>query len=201
MANKSAIGKAGLRMTGGVLCSGSIVYDTMVRPVEDPPWGTTTFVETIEYHPGGNGANTSLALASLGARVRLLGTVGNDERGSFVVERLREAGVDASLLSVVKAPTAASIAIVNRAGERKFLHQLGASAIGFDAPIQFETTAVEGMSHYHLASLFILPRFRPHAAETLRRARACGLTTSLDTTLPRACGMWIRCSSMRMKRA
>jgi len=51
---------------GGVLCSGSIVYDTVVRPVADSGWGTTSFVETIEYHVGGNGANTSLTLATIG---------------------------------------------------------------------------------------------------------------------------------------
>ena len=37
------------------------------------------------------------------------------------------------------------------------------------------------MSRYHLASLFILPRLRTHAPETLARARAAGLATSLDT--------------------
>jgi sugar/nucleoside kinase (ribokinase family) len=46
------------------------------------------------------------------------------------------------------------------------------------------------MAHYHLASLFILPNFRPHAAETLARARSAGLTTSLDTNWdPR--GRWM----------
>src|SRR5207245_2154390 len=47
----------------GILVSGSVVYDTLVVPASDAPWGTTTFVETIEPHPGGNGANTSLAIA------------------------------------------------------------------------------------------------------------------------------------------
>jgi sugar/nucleoside kinase (ribokinase family) len=37
------------------------------------------------------------------------------------------------------------------------------------------------MSRYHMASLFILPRLRAHAPETLARARAAGLATSLDT--------------------
>ena len=47
------------------------------------------------------------------------------------------------------------------------------------------------MSHYHLASLFILPDFRPHAGPSLAHARAAGLTTSLDTNWdPR--GAWMK---------
>ena len=37
------------------------------------------------------------------------------------------------------------------------------------------------MSHYHLATPFTLPRMRAIYPELLRRARARGLTTSLDT--------------------
>ena len=178
-------------MKGGVLCSGSIVYDTLVRPVDDARWGTTTFVEAIEYHPGGNGANTSLALAALGARVRLMGAVGDDDRGSYLIERIRRAGVEADDIMRVAAPTATSIVIINGAGDRKFLHHLGASAVAFDPPPQFESGSIAGLTHYHLASLFVLPRLRGQAPQTLQRARATGLTTSLDTNWD-AEGRWMR---------
>ena len=64
----------------GVICSGAIIHDTLVRPVEDPQWGTTTIVETIEAHVGGNAANTSIALATLGTPVRVVGGLGRDEQ-------------------------------------------------------------------------------------------------------------------------
>lgn len=174
----------------GVLCSGSIIHDTLVRPVEDPLWGTTTVVETIEFHTGGNGANTSIALACLGTPVRLLGAVGRDEQSRLVLDALRRAGVDTAAVAQVNEPTAATIALVNAAGDRKFLHRLGASAIVFDAPIEFGASLIEGMTHYHLASIFLLPKLRPRAGATLARARAAGLTTSLDTNWdPR--GIWM----------
>jgi sugar/nucleoside kinase (ribokinase family) len=175
----------------GVICSGAVIHDTVVRPVEEPQWGTTTIVETIEPHVGGNAANTSIALATLGVPVRLMGAVGPDEQGRFVISALRRAGVETDALSVASAATAATVALVNRAGARQFLHRPGASAAAFSAPLEFAPELVEGMAHYHLASLFILPNFRPHAPETLARARAAGLTTSLDTNWdPR--GMWMR---------
>jgi len=178
-------------MKGGVLCSGSIVYDTVVRPVADSDWGTTSFVETIEYHVGGNGANTSLALATIGMPVRLMGVVGKDPQGEFALETLRRAGVDASPVAAVDTPTAASIVIVNQAGDRKFLHRVGASACAFAAPFDFSPELIAGMSHYHLASLFVLPKMRAHGPEILRRARAAGLSTSLDTNWDPQ-GLWIK---------
>ncbi len=73
----------------GIICSGSIVYDTLVYPFETSAWGTTRWVKSIEYHVGGNGANTARAMAVLGACVRLVGAVGNDAQAEFVLDELR----------------------------------------------------------------------------------------------------------------
>ena len=164
----------------GVLCSGSIVFDTLVRPVDHSEWGTTTLVESIEYHLGGNGANTGLALALLGMPVRLLGSVGNDEQGRFALHRLQQAGVETDAVTIVDEPTAASIVIVNSAGARKFLHRAGASVRSFIEPVQFTPKLTAGIAHYHMASLFVLPRLRTHAPTMLADAQAAGLTTSVD---------------------
>lgn len=174
----------------GVICSGAVIHDTLVRPVESPQWGTTTIVDTIEQHVGGNAANTSISLAKLGIPVRTMGAVGRDEQGRFVRDALARAGVDLRAVATLDAPTAATVGLVNGAGARKFLHRPGVSAGAFSAPLDFPPKFTEGMAHYHLASLFILPNFRPHAAESLARARAAGLTTSLDTNWdPR--GRWM----------
>jgi sugar/nucleoside kinase (ribokinase family) len=165
----------------GVICSGAIIHDTLVRPVEAPEWGTTTIVETIETHIGGNGANTSIALATLGVPVRVVGAVGNDEQGRRIIEALDRAGVETNAVARMEGPTAATVALVNSAGNRKFLHRPGAAAKAFAEPVQFPPELTAGMTHYHLASLFILPNFRPHAAPSLAHARAAKLATSLDT--------------------
>jgi len=148
----------------------------------DSPWGTTTFVDTIEPHPGGNGANTSLALAKIGAPVRLIATVGDDAPGQYLLHALRRAAVDTSCVTVSPHDaTATTVVLVNEAGDRKFFHRMGVSASAFAEPIDFTPGLTAGMARYHLASLFILPRLRAHAPETLARARAAGLATSLDT--------------------
>jgi len=95
--------------------------------------------------------------------------------------------VDTTAVAAVESPTAATVGLINSAGSRMFLHR---PCAGFIAPLEFPPRLTGGMSHYHLASLFILPNFRPHAPATLARARAAALTTSLDTNWdPR--GTWM----------
>jgi sugar/nucleoside kinase (ribokinase family) len=167
------------------------VQDTIVRSVEALHWGTTTFVDTMDRHLGGNGANTARALALLGARVRLAGTVGNDDAAEFAVRELEGSGVETSRLTRVDAPNAATVVLVNAEGNRQFLHRLGCSAEAFGEALEFTPALIEGMQHFHLASLFVLPHLRTHAPEMLRRARAAGLTTSVDTNWDPH-GEWLR---------
>ncbi|MBV9081988.1 MAG: carbohydrate kinase family protein [Acidobacteriaceae bacterium] len=175
----------------GVLCSGNLVYDIVVRPVDQLHWGSTTFVDCIEFHVGGNGANTSRALGILGVPTRLLGAVGNDENATFLLERLAAAGVNTSRVERLSCRTAATVAVVSRNGERKFFHQLGASNEALQTGIDFTPELCSGIAHYHMASLFVLPAFRSRGRETLARARALGLTTSFDSNWDPQ-GAWMR---------
>jgi sugar/nucleoside kinase (ribokinase family) len=157
------------------------VVDILVRPVDRFPWGTTTLVESIEQHLGGNGASTSYTLGKLGTPVRLLGMVGADAFGDLAVNKLAGAGVDTAWIARSAAPTATTVVMVNSSGNRMFLHRLGASREAFAEPVRFTSEVIRGMSHFHLASVFGLPKLRPHTADLMRRAREAGLATSVDT--------------------
>ena len=167
---------------GGVLCTGNVVLDILVRPVGDIAWGVTQWVETMDQHLGGNAANTSGAVAKLGVRARILGAIGRDAFGEACLARLKEMGVDTSRLERVGEATASSVALVKENGARTFLHRPGASRTVFaEGGPEFASPAAEGFTHYHLANLFSLPHLRGRAAAVLAQARAAGLTTSLDT--------------------
>ena len=168
-------------MSVGILVSGNVVLDMVVRPVDQVTWGITQWVESIEHHLGGNGGNTAAAIGALGGSARLLGRIGRDANGEACRARLMATGVDLSDLEMGDTPTATSIALVRSDGARTFLHLPGASLDVFAAGISFGPERIAGCGHYHLANLFALPHLRPLAAETLRAARAAGLTTSLDT--------------------
>ncbi|MGH9657838.1 MAG: carbohydrate kinase family protein, partial [Bryobacteraceae bacterium] len=167
--------------SAGVLTSGNIVCDVLVRPVDDIAWGTSRWVDEIRRSLGGNGANTAYTIGRLGMTSRLVGLVGNDDAGEAALAALRGAGVDTGPIGRSRAPTSSTVALVNSRGERAFLHEPGSSREAFPAPLGFTPARIAGVTHYHLASPFALPLHRPHLAATLGRARAAGLSTSLDT--------------------
>ncbi len=174
----------------GVLCTGNIVFDMLVHPVDQLRWGATTWVETIGQSMGGNGANTSYALACLGVPVRLLSMVGDDHFGDEMLSGLGVVGVDTRAVIRARGATPTTIALVKSDGNRLFLHKPGISREAFPEPVEFTPQLLQGVSRYHLANPFALPAFRAHAAETLRRARAAGLQTSLDAAWDSR-GKWI----------
>lgn len=159
-----------------------MVLDILVRPVDLPEgWAGTALVESIEQSLGGNGANAAYTLGRLGVPVRLVGMAGADAFGEFVLGKLASAGVDTNGIRRSAAPTATTVVLVNGRGDRRFLHRLGSSGEMFLEPDAFEREIQPGMSHYHLATPFTMPRMRPVYPELLRRAHDRGLTTSLDT--------------------
>jgi len=168
-------------VAGGVLVLGNIVFDTLVRPVDELKWNATVWVESMEESLGGNGASTSYAIGILGVPVRLLAYVGRDVAGDFAMGRLAAAGVDTSLVIRSKEPTPSTVAIVDSAGARALLHRPGVSREAFPEPPDFTSEVTRGCGWFHLANAYGLLRVRRHAGEILRRARQAGLKTSIDT--------------------
>lgn len=165
----------------GVLCAGNVLVDILARPVAEVRWDATTWIDDVAQSLGGNGANTSFALAKLGARVRLMGLVGEDAFGEYCRSTLAGVGVDLSLVGVARESTACSVVLVRPDGARALLHRPGASREAFPSPVVFDAATVAGCTHFHVANVFGLPLMRGHAGRTLSNARAAGLTTSLDT--------------------
>ena len=163
--------------------------DILVRPVDHIAWNTTTWVDAIEQQMGGNGANTSYAAAVSGTPVRLVSVAGRDAFGDRLRGELAAAGVDIAPVRRSVGPTAATVALVNSAGDRLFLHRIGAAAEAYQPP-DLNPALTGGMSRFHLANLFSLPGLRRHAGEILGQAHTAGLATSIDTGWD-SLGRWI----------
>ncbi len=74
---------------------------------------------------GGKGLNQSIALAHAGAEVYHAGAIGND--GLFLKERLKQAGVDTSLVKTAAVPTGRAIIQVVPEGENSIILFKGAN--------------------------------------------------------------------------
>ena len=174
-----------------VVCVGILVADVVARPVDRlPAAGTLALVDSIVLRGGGCALNTSSALARLGLRAAVLGKVGADPFGDFVISLLRERGVeDAGVIRDATVPTSASVALVDSAGERTFLHTAGAN--GTLAAGELGDAAFAGRA-LHLAGALVLERLDGEpAAALLAEARRRGLHTSLDTVFD-GTGRWQR---------
>jgi sugar/nucleoside kinase (ribokinase family) len=164
---------------GGVLCTGNIVLDMLVRPVDEIQWGGTRWVDAITQSLGGNGANTSAALGKLGVPVTLIGAVGDDAMGQAALARLKECAVDTSAIQTLAAGTATTVALVRSDGTRAFLHQPGVSLLLYAEAVPWNPGA--STTRFHIGNPFAILHLRSAAPALLKRAKDAGLATSLDT--------------------
>ncbi|MGW5670795.1 PfkB family carbohydrate kinase, partial [Micromonospora sp. NPDC003776] len=90
---------------------GQVARDLVLQVDEVPGPSATAPVRCRRELLGGKGANQAVGLAQLGARVGLLGVVGEDEVGDRLLGRARSDGIDVA--PVVRRPDTASALIVD----------------------------------------------------------------------------------------
>lgn len=120
---------------GDVIVLGSINVDHSIYVDAFPEPGETILARAGAKGLGGKGANQSVAASMLGARVHLLGRVGDDAAADFIRSRLDHFDIDAARLTVSKdSASGAAYITVESSGENTVAVVSGANAdIDFDA--------------------------------------------------------------------
>ncbi len=107
---------------------GSLNMDVSVTVPRLPGPGATVLGGAAAFAPGGKGANQAVAAARLGAFVRMVGCVGDDDFGGRLLAALDAEGVDASgVRSVPGVPTGLAMITVDEAGENMITVAPGAN--------------------------------------------------------------------------
>ena len=115
-------------MSPRIAVVGSINLDLVASVERLPRPGETLTDAGLARVPGGKGANQAVAAARLGAEVRFVGCVGDDEFGRLAQRGLEEAGVDLSGLRVVQGEqTGIAVILVARDGENQIVVVPGAN--------------------------------------------------------------------------
>ena len=97
---------------------GSLNMDISVTVPRLPAPGATVLGGVAAFSPGGKGANQAVAAARLGAAVRMVGCVGDDEFGRSLRAALEaEAVGDDGVRTVPGVPTGLAMITVDEAGE------------------------------------------------------------------------------------
>lgn len=95
---------------------GSVNIDLVVTAGRLPRAGETVLGREFRVVPGGKGANQAVAAARLGAKVRFVGCVGNDEYGRLARDNLACHGVDIRRLRTVRDQTGVALIMLDRRG-------------------------------------------------------------------------------------
>lgn len=165
-----------------IVCLGILVADVLAKPVDEYPGrGKLVLADQMELHTGGCATNTGVALAKIGIDTGLVGKVGEDGFGDFVISTVQGHGIDSR--GIARDPrnnTSGTMVMIHSDGERSFIHYLGANATLVESDVNFEF--VKGAKILHVAGTFLMPSFDGQpTAKVLKKAQQMGITTSLDT--------------------
>ena len=112
-----------------VKVAGSINIDLVQSVSALPRPGETVMALSSARLPGGKGANQAAAAARLGARTLMIGAVGDDEGGRWMIDQLTACGVETgSIAQMAGLTTGAAYIAVDEAGENQIIVAPGANA-------------------------------------------------------------------------
>ncbi len=126
---------------------GGINMDLVTVASQFPEAGETVIGSRFLTYGGGKGANQAVAAARMGARVAMVGRVGDDTFGPQLVHALAARGVDVSGIAV-EPGLSSGIAVVNidETAQNRIIQVHGANAVCGEAEAQRVEGLLEGAS-------------------------------------------------------
>lgn len=174
-------------MNKALVIAGTILADVIKTIPTYPDAGKLVQISSITRAVGGAVPNTAIDIATLDPSfpVRVFGRVGNDEYGTYVTSRMKQAGIDTSAVIVSKtAPTSFTDVMSVEGGERTFFTLAGANDELDIEDFDFDRLAP---LHLHLGYLLLLgaldkpdAEYGSRAARLLASAVSRGIPTSID---------------------
>lgn len=154
---------------------------------ELPVFGREILVNNGALVLGSSGFITGMGLRKLGNAVSVFTKAGCDPAGDLCFQALSAGGVDIS--SAVRDPGLRTGITVSLSAprDRALVSFLGATECLAESDVPDEVFA--GCNHLHVSSYFIQTGLRPGMQKLFQRARAAGLTVSLDPACDPA-GIW-----------
>lgn len=100
---------------------GSFVMDMVARMETFPQAGQTLLGQSIQFFPGGKGANQCVAAARLGGKTRMAGMLGRDANADVFRSILAGDGIDSQYVFSCDKPTAVAQVQINAAGQNRIV--------------------------------------------------------------------------------
>ena len=175
-----------LRRRLDVVIGGLAVVDVIGRPVSmkaPPKTGGLQHLDSVTLTTGGNVLNCGLDLAKLGFRVGAIARIGHDAFGEYIMGRLRRHRVETSGITIDRRlQTASTMVLVDRTGERTFLHARGCLRNFRPRDILDRLSILRSARIFAFGYLGLLPECEPTLGELFRVIKKkAGVRILLDT--------------------
>lgn len=162
-----------------LLIAGELCVDIIIALDGEVRFGQhEQLVPSTTLTMGSSSAITACGAAALGLRTTLASVRGDDTFGDYLDAELIRREVSTALVRVdTTVPTGASTHLTRADGDRAILTSMG--SIGRTSPADIPD-GLEDYDHLHVGSYFLQEALWAKAPAVFARARAAGLTTSLD---------------------
>jgi sugar/nucleoside kinase (ribokinase family) len=162
-----------------ILAAGEINPDLVLTGDVTPAFGQAEkLVDSASFSIGSSSAIFACGAARLGLKVGFIGVCGDDLFGHFMLDEMGRRQVDVAPVIVDASVSTGMSVILSTASDRAILTHIGSMDC-----LRAEQVTDELLSrsrHLHVASYFLQTALQPGLPDLFRRARALGLTTSLD---------------------
>lgn len=175
-----------------ILCVGQIVFDILVRPVNNRILDLdSTLVDIISFSNGGDALNVAMICDKLGGSVGFSGKIGNDEKGNLLLGKISSSGLNIDGLKVDETSSTSSVVVlIHENGGRNFLYEGGGNNEFSINDIRL--SILDNYNIVFVGGTFMLPLFDGEGAAILfKEAKKQGKITAMDVSYD-ATGQWIK---------
>ena len=162
---------------------GEVGVDIILLGVSKIPknWSDVEFVEGGGLFPAGSAGYVAQCFSKLGGSCRLIGKIGGDDLGRYLLRQFKKYGVDVNFLKISPdEETEITVILIFKDREKiQFITKI--------PPLTSEDidpSCLDGARALHFAGYLLMPELWGDASERLaRRAKADGLFVSLNTQM------------------
>ncbi|MBM3745654.1 MAG: carbohydrate kinase family protein [Acidobacteria bacterium] len=162
-----------------VLFIGDINVDVMMGGMESlPVVDREVTCQTYDVVMGASTVLCACAYRSLGGEAAIIGLVGRDEYGEFMLRGLGDFGIATDLVQrTERVRTGVTVNLIYQSTRTQVTYP---GTIAEFAGPDLEEAVFQGFDHVHCGGVYLQTGFKPRITALLKLARGLGLTTSLD---------------------
>jgi sugar/nucleoside kinase (ribokinase family) len=177
-------------MAKKLLAVGIGVVDMLIKPMDSIDFETDMHsIDSFVMSSGGDTMNVTCNVTRLGQKVDMLGVVGTDSFGQYLLNRLTEVGADNSRMIVREGTTAVSLVMINSHADRTFFGTKNAVTRTLNLDM-IDLSILDNYDFMLYNTVFGMPDLLGDDMATLfRTAKEKGLVTATDTGWDRS-GKW-----------